>query len=205
MAVIGIDLSIKSTGCCMITDDGNTFYLNIVKKMNKIARKLSVLNNIDVVQPPIFENNISYSEVVGKEIISFINNHKSPDEDLVVVLEKPVANFTGGSTNCVLQLHEESAIVRYLIEKEFSESICIMFSPTHIKKIFSGRGNSKKDGMLFKFQELNLVKDQLWQFCQNHKKAETNVNDLIDAFAIVYTYEKEKEEYDKRENIVGVE
>lgn len=204
MTIVGVDLSLKSSGICLKDSNGNIHYLNIVKKLNKIARKLDNLKNVYVTLPPQFENELSQAEVVANTIIDFVKEHKS-DGNVIFVFERPVANFTGGSTNCTLQLHTQSAIVRYLVEKEFGENITIMFSPTHVKKIFTGRGNSKKDGMLFKFQELKNIKDCLYQFCQNHKKAETNVNDLIDAFAIVYTYEKEKEEYDKRENIVGVE
>lgn len=193
MSVLGIDLSLRSSGICLINDNNETFYLNIIKKQNKIARKLSVLKNIRVSQLPTFENELSMAEVVANEIIDFVKEHKDPQEDLVVVLERPVPNFTGGSTNCTLQLHSQNAIVRYLLEKEFGESICIMFSPTHVKKVFTGRGNGKKDAMLSTFQSLKLIKDSLWQFCQNHTKVESNVNDLIDAYAIIFTYKKERE------------
>lgn len=191
MIILGIDHSINSSGIC-IEHNGKYQWLLIVaaEKPDKMSRKLSELNDVTVITYERTGDNLKDGARVGKIIVDAIKELQRiwKDTDLTVVKEDYAYS---AQWNTLVQLVEHSSIVVYSLETEFGV-VVHKIAPKHIKKSFTGNGNASKSDMHNTFCREDL-KGPLHNFCKQWNKAQSHTNDLIDAYALLKTIEKENE------------
>lgn len=187
--IVSLDHSINSSGVCF-EHNGTYQWLLIVAapKPDKMSRKLSELNDVTVITYERTDDNLKDGQRVGKIIADNIKELQRiwKDDELVVAKEDYAYS---AQWNTLVQLVEHSSLVVYTLEKELGCTIH-KYAPKHIKKMFTNNGNASKSDMHNAFCRLDL-KGSFHNFCKQWNTAQSHVNDLIDAFAVLYTLKSE--------------
>ena len=164
MILIGIDLSINSTGVCILQQENKEWKLKeiysltrsddsgekIISKKSQPYQTLDILDEVnldfmDKRKPPTIYHErekakqITYEEIVGK-ITNFIDSRiKNKTEKIYTAMEG--ISF-GSSGNSLIDISMTTGILRkYLME--ISEDFFV-FSPGTVKKVLGNKGNAKK-------------------------------------------------------------
>lgn len=186
---IALDLSLNSSGVC-IEHNGAYQWLLIVAapRPDKMSRKLSELNDVTVITYERTDDNLKDGQRVGKIIADNIKELQRiwKDDELVVAKEDYAYS---AQWNTLVQLVEHSSLVVYTLENELGCTIH-KYAPKHIKKVFTNNGNANKSNMHNAFCRLDL-KGPFHNFCKQWDKEQKHVNDLVDAFAVLYTLKSE--------------
>lgn len=184
MINIGIDHSINSTGVC-IEHDGSCRWLLVTagEKPDKTSRKLSELNDVTVITYERTGDNLVDGQRVGKIIVDSIKELQRiwKDNELSVIKEDYAYS---AQWNTLVQLVEHSSLMVYTIESSFNKLAVHKVSPTTVKKFATGNGRSDKTQMHLAFCN-EQINGPFHNFCQQYNKAQTHVNDLIDAYYIM--------------------
>lgn len=185
MTFIGIDYSLTSPACC-IEKDNELFFYAIQRKETKAIRKLNMLNNCIVeICPKEGLTDFQYADKISDMMLRWINSTIGPD---------PIFSMEdyayGAKGNSLLDIVAATTIFRYKLIKKYGESKFNLYSPSHIKKYATTKGNAKKDDMLFAFNRLNL-NTPFGQWCHKLSKSTKPEEDIIDAYWTLQTMKSE--------------
>lgn len=188
---VGIDYSLNSPGIAVRTSKDNIFFFTVQKKDNKTNRKLNMLNDVNIitVEP---EDTYSKWDFIDAQTNAIINTleelmrlHKA--DQIIISLEDYIYY---SQQNSLIDIVEATTILKWKIIKKWGTGVLNLYSPTAVKKSFSGTGRAKKEDMLKTFNDLNL-KTPFAEWCRKLEKTHKPEEDLIDAYAILTTMEKE--------------
>lgn len=191
MINIGMDISIHSTGICCEKDGKYLFILIVTShKKDKILNKLCLLNDVDIIKIERTGDNLTDGKRAGKCAALVIKELQRLWKDNKVNIIKEDFAYSG-HRNTLTQLVEYTSLFINAVQCELNCKVDA-YAPKHIKKMFSNNGNADKTKMHQKFNTLELEGD-FFNFCKQFNEAQPHTNDLIDAFAIVYTLKQELE------------
>lgn len=156
--IIGLDLSLNCTGCCVL--DGEEVAFHAFIKQGTVPKKV-ILECIEKHKIVIWEHTNPIEQV--KNILKILH----PSDK--VFIEGLSFGSRGNSGLDLAKLH--GMIIFVLNEIHI---IPTFFAPTSVKKFFTGKGNASKSDMLFRF---NIVTGLDFP----HRKP---CEDCVDAFAI---------------------
>lgn len=186
---ISLDLSLNSSGVCVEHNGTYQWFLIVAApKPDKMSRKLSELNDVTVITYERTDDNLKDGQRVGKIIADSIKELQRIWKDDEITIGKEDYAYSA-QWNTLVQLVEHSSLVVYTLEKELGCTVH-KYAPKHIKKMFTNNGNANKSDMHNTFCKMDL-KGPFHNFCKQWNKAQPHVNDLIDAYAILTTMEKE--------------
>ena len=196
--LVGIDYSINSPGICVETLIENKPFFNfftVQKKDNKCCRKLSMLNDVQVVT--LEKEDMTDFAFIDKQtdiIIECIENimalHK--EKELIIGMEDYIYY---SQQNSLIDIVAATTILRYKIIKKWGEGVLNLYSPTNVKKVFTGNGKAKKDDMLFAYNRLRM-NNPFAEWCHKLSKSQKPSEDLVDAYAVLFTLKKDLERND---------
>lgn len=185
MTLVGIDFSIASPAVT-IKKNNELFFYAIQRKDSKITRKLNMLNNVTV---EICSNEgltpFQYYDKMTDMLVRWINSNIGPNP--LFAMEDYAYSAKG---NSLLDLVAATTIFRYKLIKKYGEEKLNLYSPTHVKKEFTGNGKADKDMMLKKFNELKL-KSPFGEWCARMDKTSKPCEDIIDSFATLNVLKNE--------------
>ena len=185
MTLIGIDYSLTSPACCILKDNEYFFYA-IQRKETKSIRKLNMLTNVIIeICPKDGLTEFQYADKISDMMLRWINSTIGPDP--VFAMEDYAYGAKG---NSLLDIVAATTIFRYKLIKKYGEEKFNLYSPSHIKKFATTKGNAKKDDMLFRFNRLKL-KHQFGEWCHKMSKTSKPEEDCIDAFWTLQTMKSE--------------
>lgn len=186
---IGLDHSINSSGLC-IEHNGNYQWILIAaaEKPDKMSRKLSELNDVTILTYERTGDNLVDGRRVGRLIVDSIKELQRLWKDNEITFVKEDYAYSA-QWNTLVQLVEHSSLCVYTIENELNCAVH-RIAPKHIKKSFTDNGNASKHDMHNTFCREDL-KGPFHNFCKRFNKAQTHVNDLIDAYALIKTIQKD--------------
>jgi Holliday junction resolvasome RuvABC endonuclease subunit len=202
---IGIDLSLNSTGICIIREDGNKI-VSIFKTENNIEKiftrddHFSLLNNCGevniILEPKSKQEEAEYHIRERSKISSFIrltdliiNSIKNEiGEETYIAMEGISFGSTG---NSLIDISMATGILR----KELIERLggntdkFFVFSPTAIKK-FAGKGNFKKIDMFDAIIKESDLNSEFINILRNNREmcvtpkgiVKKPIEDMIDSF-----------------------
>ena len=148
MTYIGIDQSTTNTGVVVLTDDKKIETFSLITPPKKMQ----------------IEDRILYTKL---QLLKFITHYHQTE------LKIGMESISFGSKGRVAQLSMLLGYI-YFSLKEIGYDTQL-FTPSHIKKLYSGKGNAKKEDMLEA-----TAKEVIKYFESKYKK----IDDLIDAYAI---------------------
>lgn len=185
MTLIGIDYSLASPACC-IEKDNELFFYAIQRKETKSIRKLNMLNNVQIeICPRDGITEFQYADRISDMMIRWINSTIGPDP--LFAMEDYAYSAKG---NSLLDIVAATTLFRYKLIKKYGENKFNLYSPSHIKKFATGKGNADKKMMLASFNEKNLT-FPFAQWCQKLDKASKPEEDMIDAYWTLQTMKSE--------------
>ena len=214
MNIIGIDLSLKSTGITVYdTKNNKLIFGNIIS--NKISDKHR-FRNINYIKysdkPTNFKyhktiNNGEYSEYEGNQSLKIMMTVKSIMKFLTVYLKNGdsssnnvivfeshllpqilgIKQFRGLSHLIALQHILRENIILHCLKNNISVEFCF-FSPSEAKSLFTGNGRADKskkvDIFINEYDGKKLIPDIL----RNREETIMYLNDVVDSFALVCSY-----------------
>ena len=185
MTLIGIDYSLTSPACCILKNDEYFFYA-IQRKETKSIRKLNLLNNVRIeICPKDNLTEFQYADKISDMMLRWINSTIGLDP--VFAMEDYAYGAKG---NSLLDIVAATTIFRYKLIKKYGEEKFNLYSPSHIKKVFTKNGKADKLAMLKHFNEIKL-KNPFGQWCARMDKTEKPSEDIIDSFATLTTLKLE--------------
>ncbi len=179
---IGIDLSIRSTGITIISDDDVKFIIVSDKYTKKVENRSSeyiILNKWDRCETSI-KDTIEKERVksyniynISNKIISSIDECICGRWDLIDGVRIEGISFGSSNTTSIIELSGLNFIIRYkMIEKNVPISI---IPPTQLKKFAVGNGAAVKDDMIEAFC-------RLFPYMRDEHKAGIKIDDIADAY-----------------------
>lgn len=185
MTLVGIDFSITSPAATILNENEYSFYA-IQRKDSKKIRKLNMLKNTTV---EICSNEgltpFQYYDKMTDMFLRWINSNIGPDP--IFAMEDYAYGAKG---NSLLDIVAATTIFRYKLIKKYGEAKFNLYSPSHIKKHATGKGNATKEMMLDAFKSLNLV-FPFANYLMSLDKTEKPVEDMIDSFWTLDTMKSE--------------
>ena len=185
MIVAGIDLSYTSPGICIFDDAldptfENLKFFNLKEdKTRNDIKKCGIFGNIQIdIQPKWTCAEERYS-INAKWLTNILAKHGVTD----VALE---GYAMGARAGLVFNIAENTSLVKQYL---FHNGIAFETpSPTSVKKVFTGKGNAKKEQMVDRFHELfpHVQLDKVLGIKEYAKP----IDDLVDGFANLTTYSK---------------
>ena len=200
MVYVGIDFSLNSTGVCIIKK-GKFHWLNFAANV-KYTNKPFYHHNLikDFVSIENYERKVPKGSYVEEQQYKFdhayyiANYITAAIEEIADGDEVKIAfeGFSYGSKGrSFIDLIAYNSTLKTILFCSNMTSITI-YSPSEIKKTFSGKGNAGKDLMFDAFINLDnpvIKKDKVFNYCSSLKIIDGTIpkpfDDLIDAFAIV--------------------
>lgn len=209
MIYIGIDFSINSTGICLFDESTKKFYWKSICSNVKINNKpfshhKAISGFVDVQ---------SYDRKVPKSTYSETNSYKLINAiELAEIIINLLKDFTkgredqvklafegfsyGSKGNSFIDLIMYNSICKRAIQAHYNsvdnKSFKIeVFSPSEVKKHFSGNGNAGKGLMIESFvKDKSMENDSLRIYTESlnleaNSKIPKPLDDLIDSYAIV--------------------
>lgn len=194
MTYIGIDYSLTSPACCILKENELYFYA-IQRKETKAIRKLNMLNNVTIeICPKEGMTEFQYMDKISDMMLRWINSTIGPDP--VFAMEDWVYSLRG---NSLIDIVYATAVLRYKLIKKYGEGSINFYSPSHIKKHATEKGNAKKDDMLFAFNRLHM-KTPFGEWCHKMSKTSKPEEDMIDAYWTLSTMKSEMNENSQPNN-----
>lgn len=185
MTYIGIDYSLTSPACCISTDGKLLFYA-IQRKENKAIRKLNMLNNITVeICSKEGLTDFEYMDKISDMMLRWINSNIGTNP--IFAMEDWIYSLRG---NSLIDIVYATALFRYKLIKKYGEGSVNFYSPSHVKKHATTKGNAKKEDMLFAYNRLKQ-QDQFSQWCHKMSKTSKPEEDCIDSYWIMDTLKTE--------------
>lgn len=183
VTLIGIDFSLTSPAVCIEKDNEHFFYA-IQRKENKLVRKLNMLNNVTVeICPKEGMTDFEYNDKMTDMLMRWINSNIGTNP--IFAMEDWIYSIRG---NSLIDIVYATSIFRYKLIKKYGE--INFYSPTHIKKHATGKGNAKKEDMLFAFNRIHY-KTPFGEWCHKMSKTEKPTEDMIDAYWTLSTLKSE--------------
>ena len=204
MIYVGIDFSINSTGVTILKDD-KFIWLNFaanVKYANKPFIQHNIIKDFKNVHIESYERKVpktSYSDEqeykinnaygIAQKIIEKIKNIAGKDDRIIVAFE----GFSYGSKGrSFIDLIAYNSTLKSLLVTAGITEIKV-YSPSEIKKDFTGKGNCGKNKMFESFLNVDdkrLRKDAIWKHCSSLEILDgadpaKPFDDLVDSFAIL--------------------
>lgn len=189
MIIIGVDWSLNSASVCFKNTENGTYkWLAIVKDENKAVRKLNTFKECELIVLEKTQNTIINADEMSKIFIHKVKEimYEWNCEDIIFVFENFAYSAKG---NSLLDIVENTSIVKYNIMKTFGEDKIVVLSPTSVKKRFTGSGKANKQDMLNTFKE-NKLNNMFYHYCMKLNKAHKPEEDMIDAYAVIDAYQK---------------
>ena len=210
MTHIGIDFSINSPGCCILTDEGYTFisFFNyggrsFEKKILKAFELHFSLKEEGIIDSIAYDRGPRTKDFLIRErekmidatnlsniIIEYIQENFD-SEEYEVYLE----GFSYGSKgNSFIDLIQYNSFLRKGLVNWVGEKKISVYQPSTVKKT-AGKGNANKHYMIKAFQD-NVLEDKLlektaiWQWMQGKDystKIPKPLDDIVDAYFILKT------------------
>ena len=183
--IAGIDYSLNCPAICVYSDSRNSFefrnckffcYQNNVSERKKAKNKLLNLSNISIIYQQEHSNLTErYLKIAlwGWNVISLCHVD-------AVVME----SYSMGSKGRVFELAEATGYMKlgiYLYKIPL-----ILFSPSSIKKEFSGKGNADKNRMSEAFYEREGF--YIHDLIQENDPRNSPCSDIVDSYAVVYKF-----------------
>ena len=185
LTLVGLDFSINSPAVTILKDNEYFFYA-INRKDSKVVRKLNMLNNVTI---EICSNEgltpFQYYDKMTDMLIRWINSNIGPNT--IFALEDWIYSLRGSA---LIDIVYATSILRYKLIKKYGEDKLNFYSPTHVKKEFTGNGRADKNMMLEHFNSLGLV-FPLSNYSNALDKTQKPLEDMIDSFAVLKTMENE--------------
>lgn len=187
LTLVGLDFSINSPAVTILKDNEYFFYA-IQRKDCKVVRKMNMLDNVTV---EICLNEgltpFQYYDKMTDMLIRWINSNIGPNT--IFALEDWIYSLRGSA---LIDIVYATSILRYKLIKKYGEDKLNFYSPTHVKKEFTGNGRADKNMMLEHFKSLGLV-FPLSNYSNALDKTQKPLEDMIDSFAVLKTMENEIE------------
>lgn len=187
VTLVGIDFSIASPAVTILKDNEYFFYA-INRKDSEVVRKMNMLNNVTV---EICLNEgltpFQYYDKMTDMLIRWINSNIGPNT--IFAMEDWIYSLRGSA---LIDIVYATSILRYKLIKKYGEDKLNFYSPTHVKKEFTGNGRADKNMMLDHFKSLGLV-FPLSNYSNALDKTQKPLEDMIDSFAVLKTMENEIE------------
>lgn len=191
LTLVGLDFSINSPAVTILKDNEYFFYA-INRKDSEVVRKMNELSNVTV---EICLNEgltpFQYYDKMTDMLIRWINSNIGPNT--IFAMEDWVYSLRG---NALIDIVYATSILRYKLIKKYGEDKLNFYSPTHVKKVFTGNGRADKNMMLEHFKSLGLV-FPFAQYSASIDKSQKPAEDIIDSFAVLKTMELELDENSK--------
>ena len=192
MTLVGIDFSITSPAVTIYKDNEYYFYA-IQKKDSKVVRKMNMLNNVTV--EICYSEGLTpfqYYDKMTDMLVRWINSNIGPN--MLIAMEDWIYSLRGSA---LIDIVYATSILRYKLIKKYGEEKLNFYSPTHIKKVFTGNGKSDKTMMLERFKSLGFV-FPFAQYSNSLDKEQKPAEDIIDSFAVLNTMELELNEQNSK-------
>ena len=188
---IGIDYSINSPGICIETN-GRHYFFTVQKKDSKCCRKLDMLSDVTVYV--IEKENMTDFEFQDKQTTLIVDTIEemmkiSKEKELIIGIEDYIYY---SQHNSLIDIVQATTLLKYKIIKKWGEGVLNKYSPTAVKKEFSGKGNASKEDMLGAFKKME-IKTPFHQWCCSMDKGHKPEEDFIDSYAVLYTLKKDLE------------
>ena len=191
MTLVGIDFSIASPAVT-IKKNNELFFYAIQRKDSKIARKLNMLNNVTV---EICSNEgltpFQYYDKMTDMLVRWINSNIGPNP--LFAAEDWIYSLRGSA---LIDIVYATSILRYKLIKKYGEDKLNFYSPTHVKKTFTGNGKADKNMMLDHFNSLGFV-FPFAQYASTLDETKKPLEDIVDSYAVLKTMELELDENSK--------
>jgi hypothetical protein len=211
--VIGIDLSLKSTGITVYdTKNNKLIFGNIISNKISDKHRFKNINYIKYSDKPLnFKyhktiNNGEYSEYEGnqslkimmavKSIMRFLSVYLKNDSNRhnVIVFESHllpqilgIKQFRGLSHLIALQHILRENIILHCLKENISIEFCF-FSPSEVKSLFTGNGRADKSKMVDIFIDEYDGKKLIPDILRDKEETIMYLNDIVDSFALVTSY-----------------
>ena len=211
MNIIGIDLSLKSTGITVYdTKNNKLIFGNIISNKISDKHRFRNINYIKYSDKPLnFKyhktiNNGEYSEYEGNQSLKIMMAVKSIMRFLIVYLKKNnhnviifeshllpqilgIKQFRGLSHLIALQHILRENIILHCLRENISIEFCF-FSPSEVKSLFTGNGRADKSKMVDIFIDEYDGKKLIPDILRNREETIMYLNDIVDSFALVCSY-----------------
>ena len=211
MNIIGIDLSLKSTGITVYdTKNNKLIFGNIISNKISDKHRFRNINYIKYSDKSInfkyhkIINNGEYSEYEGnqslkimmavKSIMRFLTFYLKKDNHNVIVFESHllpqilgIKQFRGLSHLIALQHILRENIILHCLKNNISVEFCF-FSPSEVKSLFTGNGRADKSKMVDIFIDEYDGKKLIPDILRNREETIMYLNDVVDSFALVCSY-----------------
>lgn len=187
-ALIGLDISISSTGLCIDIDGFKRLILIVDKTLtqnskcddveyfvyNRISEKIKGYEGLDdeMLKLVSYENK---ANLVLEKIVETLKLYRIDTNDVEIYFEKPSLQAQGQAK---LEIPIVNALVRRKLLTIFDINQINGHAPTQLKKMWTGNGRAKKEEM----EEVYLTKD-LPKLTRKIKGCK--LDDIIDAIALV--------------------
>lgn len=174
--ILGLDLSIRGTGVCIITNDPslggslikNTKYKLLYVALVKGATKDGVTKYEEITWSP--ENGASSGKLLGEASdfsrgVFVADNFLKPLINNYNITHACYEGYAFHGNGRVFDIAEFSAPIKYFLLGQYGEKKLTEVKPTQLKKFFTGNGNATKAGQLYiaekayglKFDDDNLA------------------------------------------------
>jgi len=182
MYAIGIDYSTTSPAICIHHGDSFSFSNCKFLVLNNTKKYYGCyLNSIYCKSVSEHPTKIIRYSNIADEMISFIKEN-IPNKELVrIALE----DYAFGAMGRVFHIAENCGLLKYKLWSQLN-IIPDEISPTHIKKLATGKGSGKKDLIYQAFLEETKI-DLIQVLDYKKKEPGSPVSDLIDAYYIAKT------------------
>lgn len=174
--IFGIDYSYTSPSICVLGDDFRSSYFYFANNNKKVCVKAL---NYDGTYFEKKLTNIERYEFLANWAIEKIKQHW--EQESKIILE----GYSYGSQKGLLfNIAENAGLLKYYIKKTFNVFPEIV-SPTTVKKLWTGKGNSSKEIMVKTLLDKEGVDIVRWM---NMSKLTSPAHDIVDSYAIAKTY-----------------
>lgn len=187
--LIGIDYSINSPAVCTETAGFYNFF-TVQRKDSKVLRKLDMLNDVQCIT--IEKEGMTDFEFIDKQtsmLVEYISTICSihDETEICIGLEDYIYY---SQQNSLIDIVQATTLLKYKIIKKWGEGVLNKYSPTKVKKSFTGSGKATKDDMLFAYQKLDM-KNPFHNWCCSLTKSHKPEEDFIDSFAVLSTLKED--------------
>jgi len=178
MLIIGIDYSISGPAISILGDDfmSSQHYFATTKKKHVVQYPNIKPFLID----KNYHHNIDRYEKLADWAIKCIDEHFEVGNTTFVMEGYAFASQSG----LICNIAENGGLLKYKIFKRYGLSPEIV-APTALKKLWTGKGNAKKEVMIQSLLDQEGV-DILKMMCMD--KPESPAADVVDAYALAKTY-----------------
>lgn len=210
--IIGIDLSLKSTGITIYNPiDNKIIFGNIVNNKFSDKHRFQNINYIKYNDKPSnfnytqsLKNNSEYSiyeanqslkiMMCVKSIMMVLINQLSKTNHNIIIFESHLLpqvlgskQFRGLSHLIALQHILRENIIAYSIKENISIEFCF-FSPSEVKSLFCGNGKADKSEMIDMFINEYEGNKLIPDIKRNLEESIIYLNDIVDSFGLICCY-----------------